>query len=74
MFSSSASVGANDLVILTDDKEWQTAENVLPALNSKAAIFSCCGTCCRPGPANLQAVLVHHGAAKHARKPYACAL
>ena len=36
VFSSSASVGANDLVILTDDKEWQTAENVLPALNSKA--------------------------------------
>ena len=36
VFSSSASVGANDLVILTDDKEWQTAENVLPALNSSA--------------------------------------
>jgi osmoprotectant transport system substrate-binding protein len=37
VFSSSAAVSANDLVILTDDKGWQTAENVLPALN-KAAV------------------------------------
>jgi osmoprotectant transport system substrate-binding protein len=36
VFSSSASVSANDLVVLTDDKGWQTAENVLPALNSAA--------------------------------------
>lgn len=36
VFSSSAAVGANDLVILTDDKGWQTAENVLPALNTAA--------------------------------------
>lgn len=36
VFSSSAAVSANDLVILTDDKGWQTAENVLPALNTAA--------------------------------------
>ncbi len=36
VFSSSAAVSANDLVILTDDKDWQTAENVLPALNTAA--------------------------------------
>jgi osmoprotectant transport system substrate-binding protein len=36
VFSSSAAVSANDLVILTDDKGWQTAENVLPAVNTAA--------------------------------------
>lgn len=36
VFSSSAAVSANDLVILTDDKNWQTAENVLPAVNTAA--------------------------------------
>lgn len=36
VFSSSAAVSANDLVVLTDDKDWQTAENVLPALHTAA--------------------------------------
>lgn len=36
VFSSSGAVTANDLVILTDDREWQTAENILPALNTAA--------------------------------------
>ena len=36
VFSSSAAVSANDLVILTDDKSWQTAENVLPAVHTAA--------------------------------------
>lgn len=36
VFSSSGAVTANDLVILTDDKQWQTAENILPALNTGA--------------------------------------
>ena len=36
VFSSSAAVSANDLVVLTDDKGWQTAENVLPALHTAA--------------------------------------
>ncbi len=36
VFSSSGSVTANDLVVLTDDKELQTAENILPALYTPA--------------------------------------
>ena len=34
VFSSSAAISAKGLAILTDDKGWQTAENVLPALNT----------------------------------------
>ncbi|MCB0916338.1 MAG: ABC transporter substrate-binding protein [Actinobacteria bacterium] len=37
VFSSSGSITSNDLVVLTDDKQLQTAENVTPALNSAAA-------------------------------------
>ncbi|MBK6764449.1 MAG: ABC transporter substrate-binding protein [Micrococcales bacterium] len=36
VFSSSGSVAANNLVVLEDDKGLQTAENILPALNSDA--------------------------------------
>lgn len=36
VFSSSGSVTANDLVVLADDKELQTAENILPALYTPA--------------------------------------
>ena len=36
VFSSSGSVSANDLVVLEDDKGLQTAENILPALNTDA--------------------------------------
>lgn len=36
VFSSSGAVTANDLVILADNKGWQTAENILPALNTAA--------------------------------------
>jgi osmoprotectant transport system substrate-binding protein len=36
VFSSSGSVTANDLVVLADDKDWQTAENILPALHTPA--------------------------------------
>ena len=36
VFSSSGSVAANDLVVLEDDKDLQTAENVLPALYTPA--------------------------------------
>ncbi|MEZ5185122.1 MAG: ABC transporter substrate-binding protein [Candidatus Nanopelagicales bacterium] len=36
VFSSSGSVTANNLVVLEDDKGLQTAENILPALNSTA--------------------------------------
>ncbi len=36
VFSSSGSVAANNLVVLEDDKGLQTAENILPALNSGA--------------------------------------
>ncbi len=36
VFSSSGSVAANNLVVLEDDKGLQTAENILPALNSEA--------------------------------------
>ncbi len=36
VFSSSGSVSANDLVVLEDDKGLQTAENILPALNTEA--------------------------------------
>jgi osmoprotectant transport system substrate-binding protein len=36
VFSSSGSVTANDLVVLADDKELQTAENILPALHTPA--------------------------------------
>lgn len=36
VFSSSGAVSANDLVILDDDQGWQTAENILPALNTAA--------------------------------------
>jgi len=37
VFSSSGSVAGNDLVVLTDDKELQTAENIVPAVYSPAA-------------------------------------
>lgn len=36
VFSSSGSVAANNLVVLEDDKGLQTAENILPALNTSA--------------------------------------
>lgn len=36
VFSSSGSVTANDLVVLADDKELQTAENILPAVHTPA--------------------------------------
>ncbi|MGB7979317.1 MAG: ABC transporter substrate-binding protein [Candidatus Nanopelagicales bacterium] len=36
VFSSSGSVTANDLVVLADDKELQTAENIVPALHTPA--------------------------------------
>lgn len=36
VFSSSGAVTANDLVVLADDKQWQTAENILPALHTAA--------------------------------------
>ena len=36
VFSSSGSVAANNLVVLEDDKGLQTAENILPALNTEA--------------------------------------
>jgi len=36
VFSSSGSVSANNLVVLEDDKGLQTAENILPALNTDA--------------------------------------
>ncbi len=36
VFSSSGSVTANDLVVLTDDKGLQTAENILPAVYTPA--------------------------------------
>jgi len=34
VFSSSGSVAANDLVLLTDDKQLQTADNVVPAVHT----------------------------------------
>ncbi len=34
VFSSSGAVTANELVVLEDDREWQTAENILPALHT----------------------------------------
>ncbi len=37
VFSSSGSVSANELVVLDDDKGLQTAENILPALNTEAS-------------------------------------
>lgn len=37
VFSSSGSVAGNDLVVLEDDKQLQTAENILPAVYSPAA-------------------------------------
>jgi osmoprotectant transport system substrate-binding protein len=36
VFSSSGAVTANALVVLTDDREWQTAENIVPALHTPA--------------------------------------
>ncbi len=36
VFSSSGSVTANDLVVLADDKQLQTAENIVPALYTPA--------------------------------------
>lgn len=36
VFSSSAAIQANDFVVLTDDKNLQTAENVLPAVYTPA--------------------------------------
>jgi osmoprotectant transport system substrate-binding protein len=36
VFSSSGAVTANELVVLTDDRQWQTAENILPALHTPA--------------------------------------
>jgi osmoprotectant transport system substrate-binding protein len=38
VFSSSGSVTANDLVVLTDDQQLQTAENILPAVHTAALI------------------------------------
>ena len=37
VFSSSGSITSNNLVVLTDDKQLQTAENVTPAVNTSAA-------------------------------------
>lgn len=37
VFSSSGSITSNDLVVLTDDKQLQTAENVTPAVSTPAA-------------------------------------
>ncbi|HEX6887738.1 MAG TPA: ABC transporter substrate-binding protein [Candidatus Nanopelagicales bacterium] len=34
VFSSSGAVTADELVVLADDKQWQTAENILPALHA----------------------------------------
>jgi osmoprotectant transport system substrate-binding protein len=36
VFSSSGAVTANALVVLADDQEWQTAENILPAVHTAA--------------------------------------
>jgi osmoprotectant transport system substrate-binding protein len=37
VFSSSGAITSNDLVVLVDDKQLQTAENVTPAVNTEAA-------------------------------------
>ena len=37
VFSSAGSITSNNLVVLTDDKQLQTAENITPALNADAA-------------------------------------
>lgn len=38
VFSSSGSVAGNDLVVLDDDKQLQTAENIVPAVYTPAAV------------------------------------